>query len=157
MYPYLPPAYEVRREVIFSVIFCQFTGGRGEGYPDQDRGTPTHPTLGCARFQDFVFKLCNRRANLYPTVQNFNIVTYVFARLEQMSIFKPVARIEEKMLKTSTPLARTRTGYPHPLPHSAPPQTRTRTGCPPHPTPGQGTPCPTPTSPLCRTRCPTQS
>ena len=54
---------------------------------------------GVCSFSGFCHQSVQQVCKFYPPVQNFNIVTCVFARLEETSIFKPVARIEEKMLK----------------------------------------------------------
>ena len=58
---------------------------------------------GVCSFSGFCLQTVQQACKFYQTMQNSNIVTYVFARLEQTSTFKPVARFEEKMLKTSTP------------------------------------------------------
>ena len=54
-------------------------------------------------FSGFSLQTVQQACKFYQTVQNFNIVTNVFARLEQTSTFKPVAQFEEKIPKTSTP------------------------------------------------------
>ena len=59
---------------------------------------------GVCSFSGFCLQTVQQLCKFYPTVQNFNIVTYVCVRLEQTSTFGLVARIEGKILKTSTPL-----------------------------------------------------
>ena len=58
---------------------------------------------GMCSFSGFSLQTVQQACKFYQTVQNFNIVTYVFLLLGQTSTFKPVARVEEKIPKTSTP------------------------------------------------------